>query len=257
MNAQPPGDCAAIGVARQREARAKIAVHRIVVFIFFSIACATNGSSAQRSKPRTRFRWITITTTRARDVVEAPRGFRAALASGAAPRIVAELKRRSPSKGLIRPDFDPVACALAYAEGGAAALSVLTDAHFFGGELGFLERVRAAVALPLLRKDFLIDPYQVDEARVHGADAVQLIAAALAPAELARLGSYARSRGLDALECWSAAERVIELAHTPEAEGGLGLPTTDMIPLKKGGRTYRAYGRSRQDGPEKMIEPTA
>jgi indole-3-glycerol phosphate synthase len=113
--------------------------------------------------------------------------------------VIAEIKRRSPSKGEIRPDFDAVACAKAYAAGGAAAISVLTDAHYFGGSLELLAQVRAAVTLPLLRKDFILDPYQVDEARVHGADAVLLIAAALAPRELRELREHAASLGLDAL----------------------------------------------------------
>jgi len=128
-----------------------------------------------------------------------PRGFRAALASGPRPRVVAELKRRSPSRGEIRRTFDPVACAKAYAEAGAAAVSVLTDERFFGGSLADLGAVRAAVGLPLLRKDFVIDPYQVDEARVAGADAVLLIAAALPPDVLAALRARAAERGLDAL----------------------------------------------------------
>jgi indole-3-glycerol phosphate synthase len=140
-----------------------------------------------------------ILAARARDAVDAPRGLRAALASAPPPRIVAELKRRSPSRGQIREPFDPVACARAYADAGAAALSVLTDTHYFGGELAFLEKVRAAVALPLLRKDFLIDAYQIDEARVHGADAVLLIAAALGASELASARAHARRLGLDAL----------------------------------------------------------
>jgi indole-3-glycerol phosphate synthase len=128
----------------------------------------------------------------------APRGFRRALL-GRGPRVIAELKRRSPSKGEIRPDFDPVAIALAYQSGGAAALSVLTDERYFGGSLAVLEAVRAATALPLLRKDFVIDAYQIDEARVAGADAVLLIVAALAPGALAPLYEYARSLGLDVL----------------------------------------------------------
>jgi indole-3-glycerol phosphate synthase len=128
-----------------------------------------------------------------------PRGFAASLRAAPEPRIIAELKRRSPSRGEIRPDFDPVACARAYVDGGAAALSVLTDERFFGGHLGMLEKVRDAVALPLLRKDFVIDASQIDEARLGGADAVLLIAAALGPADLRALSARARALGLDAL----------------------------------------------------------
>jgi indole-3-glycerol phosphate synthase len=127
-----------------------------------------------------------------------PRGFRRALL-GPGPRVIAELKRRSPSRGVIRADFDPVAIARSYEAGGAAALSVLTDERFFGGSLAVFEAVRAASELPLLRKDFVIDPYQLDEARVAGADAVLLIVAALAPAALARLFEHARGLGLDVL----------------------------------------------------------
>jgi len=113
--------------------------------------------------------------------------------------VIAEIKRRSPSRGEIRSDFDPVACALAYADAGAAAISVLTDERYFGGRLEYLEAVRRVVPLPLLRKDFIIDPYQLDEARAGGADAVLLIAAALTSAELCALRERAAGLGLDAL----------------------------------------------------------
>jgi len=127
------------------------------------------------------------------------RGFRRALEAGPAPAVIAELKRRSPSRGEIRADFEPVRLARGFAAAGAAALSVLTDEPFFGGRLEYLGAVRAAVGLPLLRKDFVLEGYQVDEARVHGADAVLLIAAALPAASLAALAARARALGLDAL----------------------------------------------------------
>jgi indole-3-glycerol phosphate synthase len=136
---------------------------------------------------------------RARSCGSAPRGLRRALAAGDPPRVIAEIKRCSPSRGEIRPDFDPVMIAKAYAEAGAAAISVLTDERYFGGHLEYLEAVRRAVPLPLLRKDFIVDPYQVDEARAAGADAVLLIAGALTPAELRALRERAAGLGLDAL----------------------------------------------------------
>jgi indole-3-glycerol phosphate synthase len=132
-------------------------------------------------------------------LAEAPRGFRRALESAPRPRVIAEIKRRSPSRGEIRADFDAAACARAYAGAGAAALSVLTDERYFGGSLAVLAQVREAVSLPLLRKDFIVDAYQVDEARVHGADAVLLIAAALDPGALRGLAAHAEAIGLDAL----------------------------------------------------------
>jgi indole-3-glycerol phosphate synthase len=128
-----------------------------------------------------------------------PRGFAERLRAAPEPRIIAELKRRSPSRGEIRPDFDPLACARAYADGGAAALSVLTDERFFGGHLSYLEKLRTAVPLPLLRKDFVLEARQLDEARLAGADAVLLIAAALDRERLAALSARAAELGLDAL----------------------------------------------------------
>ena len=128
-----------------------------------------------------------------------PRDFAHALRNASEPRIIAEVKRRSPSRGEIRSDFDPVSCATAYSEGGAAAISVVTDERFFGGHLSYLGKVRAAVERPLLRKDFLVDRYQVDESRVAGADAVLLIVAALAQPELVALHARALELDLDVL----------------------------------------------------------
>ena len=130
---------------------------------------------------------------------EARRGFRAALDRAQAPAVIAELKCASPSRGVIRANYQPVAHARSYAAAGATCCSVLTDERFFQGSLDHLRAVRAAVALPCLRKDFLVDPYQVDEARAAGADAVLLIVAALADAELVELMNEAKAVGVDAL----------------------------------------------------------
>ena len=116
-----------------------------------------------------------------------PRDFLAALAAGPPIRLIAEVKKASPSKGVIRTDFDPVAIAHIYQQHGAACISVLTDRQFFQGSLDYLRQVRAAVEAPVLRKDFIIDPYQVIEARAAGADAVLLIAECLDDDLLERL----------------------------------------------------------------------
>jgi len=126
------------------------------------------------------------------------RDFAASL-QGNRRHIIAEVKRASPSKGLIRSDFDPVEIARRYADNGASALSVLTEERFFQGSLVALEQIRGAVSVPLLRKDFIVDRYQLFEARGFGADAVLLIAAALSPAQLEDLRQEARALELDVL----------------------------------------------------------
>jgi len=127
------------------------------------------------------------------------RDFQAELLRGPGIGIIAEVKKASPSAGVLRADFDPVTIARTYAAAGANCLSVLTDTPFFQGELAHLTAIRATVATPVLRKDFLLDPYQVLEARVAGADAVLLIAEILDDASLSRLLGEARALGMQAL----------------------------------------------------------
>jgi len=135
-----------------------------------------------------------------------------ALGSAARTNVIAECKRRSPSRGVLRADYDPVAIARAYAEAGAAALSVLTEPTFFDGSLDHLHAVRQAVTLPLLRKDFIVTEYQLLEARAAGADAVLLIVAALRPVELKVMHDHAHRLGLDVLvEVHDATELAIAI----------------------------------------------
>ena len=127
------------------------------------------------------------------------RDFHAALEAGTAVQLIAEVKRASPSAGLIREDFDPVQIARSYAEAGAACISVLTDAPFFKGSLDYLVEIRKAVELPLLRKDFIVDRYQLLQARAAGADCVLLIAECLSPDQLLSLHDQAIELGMQTL----------------------------------------------------------
>ena len=149
----------------------------------------------------------------------APRGFSRALQQRVAagePAVIAEIKKASPSKGVIRENFQPAQIALSYRDGGACCLSVLTDQDFFLGCDVYLQQARSACDLPVLRKDFTVDPYQVVEARAIGADAVLLIAAALADEQMRELTQAATEVGLDVL---------VEVHDRAELERALELPT--------------------------------
>ena len=150
------------------------------------------------------------------------RGFSAAMRARIAESksaVIAEIKKASPSKGLIRQDFDPARHAADYAEHGATCLSVLTDEKYFQGADAFLQQARSACKLPVLRKDFMIDPYQIAESRALGADCVLLIVAALDASQLHELAVYARELSLDVL---------VEVHNNAELEIALELDT-DLI----------------------------
>jgi len=149
----------------------------------------------------------------------APRGFSAALqqrAGAGEPAVIAEVKKASPSKGVIREDFQPAQIASSYSDGGATCLSVLTDQDFFQGSDAYLQQARAACDLPVLRKDFTIDSYQVVEARAIGADAILLIVAALEDSQMHELAQTADEVGVDVL---------VEVHDRAELERGLELST--------------------------------
>ena len=131
--------------------------------------------------------------------VDPPRGFSRALTRYGGVAIIAEVKKASPSKGIISANFDPQAIALNYQENGAQAVSVLTDVDFFQGSLKYLLQVRSTITLPVLRKDFIIDPLQIEEASIHGADAILLIAAILSQSQISDYQQMAKELGMDSL----------------------------------------------------------
>ena len=168
--------------------------HSMVTYldrILATTRCAVDAAKAR----------VPVAELERRAATHRPRGWAAALRrqSAVGPAVIAEIKKDSPSKGLIRADFDAAWLAGRYQAGGAAALSVLTDEPYFQGSLRNLELASAAVSLPCLRKDFMVDEYQIVEARAHRADAILLIAAALNDAELARLALAAQELELDVL----------------------------------------------------------
>jgi indole-3-glycerol phosphate synthase len=131
-----------------------------------------------------------------------PRNFFGAVVNGhtrGSTSVIAEIKRKSPSAGVIREDFDPVAIALAYEKAGASAISCLTDTHFFGGNIDYIQQIRSAIELPVLRKDFIIDEYQIWEARARGADAILLIAEVLSEGQLVDSMILAQKLGMTSL----------------------------------------------------------
>ncbi|WP_166209837.1 indole-3-glycerol phosphate synthase TrpC [Cognatiluteimonas telluris] len=162
---------------------------------------------------------VPLPEVRARaQAASAPRGFASAIADAMAagrPAVIAEIKKASPSRGVIRADFDPPAIARSYAAAGATCLSVLTDVDFFQGGDRYLQQARAACALPVLRKDFVIDAWQVYEARALGADCILLIVAALDDARLVDFGTLAMDLGMDVL---------VEVHDIDELERALQVP---------------------------------
>lgn len=175
--------------------------------------CNTTRTEVARRKSQTTLEDLKAQIKQA----EAPRGFLSALKAKAAenkPGLIAEVKKASPSKGLIRADFDPAQIAKAYERAGAACISVLTDAPYFQGHDDYLKQVKETCALPVLRKDFMVDPYQIYESRALGADCILIIMAALSDDEANELHTIAQNLGMDAL---------IEVHDEPELNRALKL----------------------------------
>lgn len=201
--------------------------------------------------------------------VSAPRGFAAAMdraVKNGANALICELKRKSPSAGDILPGADPVQIARAYEAGGAACLSILTDGPSFGGSLEDLRAIGEAVTLPLLRKDFMVDPYQIVEARAHGADAILVIMAALDDGEALEMTVLAQDLGMDAvIEVHDAAE--LDRALTLDLPGVIGINnrnlktmTTDLgvsehlAPVLPGDRAWIAESGIRTTGDIRRLQ---
>ena len=161
-----------------------------------------------------------------RDFVAA---MRAKIAAGQAA-VIAEVKKASPSKGVLRADFKPAEIAASYERGGAACLSVLTDAPYFQGSTAYLQQARAACRLPVIRKDFIVDPYQVDDARVMGADCILLIAACLSDGQMSELEAQAHALGLAVL---------VEVHDGDELQRALRVTTTPLVGINN--RNLRTF----------------
>lgn len=171
--------------------------------------------------------------------VAPPRGFQSALVNHVGVAVIAEAKKASPSKGVICPDFDPVAIACDYEAGGAQAISVLTDEQYFQGSLSYIPQVRAAVALPVIRKEFIIDEIQIRQAALFGADAILLIAAILDRQQMADYQALARELGMDilvevhdereAVEALAAGSRLIGINNRNLKDFTVDLNTTFRV----------------------------
>ncbi len=183
-------------------------------------------AAAQRDVP------LELVAEQARTQAPARSLFEAATRPPGRLRVIAEVKKASPSAGLIRPDFDPVGIARAYQAAGAAAISCLTDEHYFQGRIAFIEQIRRAVPLPVLRKDFIVDAWQVHQSRAAGADAILLIAEALDPDDLVTFHGIAETLGMTTLIEIHDADRLVEvqsrLAGRPPGSFLIGVNNRDL-----------------------------